>query len=252
MGALLLLAVLLSQTGFPVYTLDSIANAASNKSGSYAPNSFVSIYGKDLSYVTRALASSDLSAGQLPTVLSGTAVRVLIGLSSTNVFFVSPGQVNVLIPAGLKAGDISIQLSNSALVGPPVKITLTDTAPAIFQIDSATLAATHADGSLITSKSPAKPGEVIVLYAGGLGPTSPEQIAGQLAKTAATVATPGFGVWLNGLPVSATAIKYAGITPGFAGLYQVNLELPSNVASPEVRIGFGSPTSPGGLYLPTN
>ena len=114
------------------------------------------------------------------------------------------------------------------------------------------LAATHADGSLITSKSPAKPGEVIVLYAGGLGPTSPEQIAGQLAKTAASVATPGFGVWLNGLPVSATAIKYAGITPGFAGLYQVNLELPSNVASPEVRIGFGSPTSPGGLYLPTN
>jgi uncharacterized protein (TIGR03437 family) len=58
-------------------------------------------------------------------------------------------------------------------------------------------------------------------------------------------------VWINGTPVDPVRILYAGVVPGYAGLYQVNLRLPDgSPPNPELRIGWTSQMSPAQLYLP--
>jgi uncharacterized protein (TIGR03437 family) len=124
---------LAADPGFPYYTAQSIANSAANTAGYYTPNSFLSIYGQNLAYVTKPMSSDDIRAGQLPTVLEGTGVRVLINQIFADVYYVSPGQVNVLIPPSLTAGPVTVQLVNDGLAGPPVTITLSASAPVLFE-----------------------------------------------------------------------------------------------------------------------
>ena len=60
-----------------------------------------------------------------------------------------------------------------------------------------------------------------------------------------------FRVVLNGTDVDSHLVLYAGVTPGFAGLFQINLQLPANAPSnPEIRIGYGAQLSPAGRILP--
>jgi len=241
-----------SLPGYPNYTPDSIANSASDTAGLYAPNTFISIYGVNLAYATVAIGPNDILAGKLPTALAGGAVRVVINQILADMFYVSPGQVNVLIPSSLIAGPATVQLANSGLAGPPVSIMLGPAAPALFQADAQTVIATHGNGPPVTLAAPAKGGEVVVLYATGLGPTSPAAVPDQLATSAAPLANlADFRLLLNGAPVDPHQILYAGVTPGFAGLYQINLQLPANVpANPEIRIGFSAVMSPAGRILP--
>jgi uncharacterized protein (TIGR03437 family) len=243
-------------TGAPCYTAASIANSASNLAGPYSPNSFVTIYGTNLSYVTKAIASGDIATGELPWALTGTEVSVLIGGVSAYVYYVSPNQVNVLIPLMLTPGSVTLELDNRSLFGPPVEITLQAAAPALFQADATTVVATHGNGPPVTADSPAAPGEIVVLYATGLGVTAPAAICGWIPELAAPLADlTDFEVLLNGAPVDPKLIQYAGQTPGFAGLFQINLQLPGNSSpNPEIRIGFvnnlGSNLSPAQLFLP--
>jgi uncharacterized protein (TIGR03437 family) len=238
--------------GAPCYTAGSIANSASNLAGSYSPNSFLTIYGINLSYVTKAIGPGDIILGQLPPVLTGTGVSVLVGGISAYIYYVSPGQVNVLIPSLLTAGPVTVELLCDGIAGPAVQITLDQAAPALFQSDATTVIATHGNGPLVTTASPAVPGEVVVLYATGLGETAPEAVCGFLPEPAAPLADMSdFGVLLNGAAVDPHLIQYAGDAPGFAGLFQINLQLPANSPpNPEIQIGFPSYLSPPQRFLP--
>jgi uncharacterized protein (TIGR03437 family) len=235
----------------PYYTADSIANSAASIADFYAPDTFITIYGTGLAYVTRAIGDDDIRGGILPTALIGTGVRVLINHIAADIYYVSPTQVNLLVPASLTAGTATLQLVVDGLAGPAVSITLGATAPSLFQLDLNTVLATHVDGSLITSAAPAQGGEVIVLYATGLGPTVPPAIPNQVPQLAARLAaTKDFQVLLNGAPVDPRRIFYAGVTPGYAGLFQVNVKLPDDAPSnPEIQVGTSDRLSPPGRYL---
>lgn len=259
MAALALLAVLAfgpyqagaSGSG-PYYTADSIANSAASVTGLYAPNTFVTIYGQNLAYTTRALSASDVSNGTLPTVLGSTGVRVLINNIPANIYYVSPTQVNLLVPTSLIPGPVILQLVVDSLAGPAIPIMLQSAAPSLFQSDATTILAEHLDYSVITASSPAMPGEVVVLYASGLGPTIPAAIPDQIPEQAATI-TPisSFTMLINGVAVDPSLIYYAGVTPAFAGLFQINVRLPANtLANPEIRIGYAGIMSPPGRILP--
>lgn len=250
--AVLFAAALVQQVGFPTYSSASIANPASNQASGFALNSFVSIYGENLSYYTRAVQASDISGGQLPTALAGTGVRVLVNNVFAPIYYVSPTQINVLVPTNITAGPAALQVVNSSLAGPPVTLQLTSTSPTVFEAPGRWAIATHADGTLLTTASPAAADEIVVIYACGLGPTQPAFPGGQIVTAAAVITTPSFGVWLNGSPVETSRIKYAGATPGFAGLYQINVQLPATSPNPELRIGFGAAASPTGLQLATS
>jgi hypothetical protein len=61
----------------------------------------------------------------------------------------------------------------SGRAGPDVEIIIGDSSPGLFQMEANAVIATRADGSLISPASPAMPGDILILYAAGLGATSP-------------------------------------------------------------------------------
>jgi uncharacterized protein (TIGR03437 family) len=90
-----------------------------------------------------------------------------------------------------------------------------------------------------------------VIYATGLGPTVPPAIPNRLPDPgpAPIARMADFKVWLNGAEVPAARILYAGISPPYAGLFQINLRIPDDApADPEIRCGFAESVSlPGGI-----
>jgi uncharacterized protein (TIGR03437 family) len=254
-AAVVLLAALVSaDTGGsgPYYTAESIANSAAGVAGLYAPNTFVTIYGTNLAYTTVALTAGDVAGGKLPTVLGTTGVRVLINNIPANIYYVSPTQVNLLIPTSLIAGPAMLQLVVDALAGPAIPIMLLNAAPGFFQSDGTTILGVHLNGSTITAAAPATAGEIVVLFASGLGPTNPAAIPDEIPQMAASV-TPisNFSMLINGAPVNPQQILYAGVVPTFAGLFQINVQLPANLtANPQIQIGYAGTFSPAGRVLP--
>lgn len=235
----------------PSYSAASVVNSATNVVGDLAPNTIATVYGVGLAYVARALQIDDIQNGTLPTVLPSTGVRVFIGSIAAQLYYVSPTQINFLIPCIFKPGETDLQITLDGHAGPSIPIKLLEVAPALFQLDETTVIATRPDGSLIDKDAPAHAGEVIVLYGTGLGPTEPEAVYGVLPTRAAPMKRIAeFQVFLNDVVVEASRILYAGVTPGYAGLYQVNLWLPDKLdANPRIRLAIGPRESPPGVRL---
>ena len=238
----------------PIYTAASIVNAADNQSGALAPNTIATVYGKNLAYTTRALTASDILGGVLPTALGTSDVRVMIGGFPANLYYVSPTQVNFLVPAILLPGPVNVQLVIDGLAGPGIAMRLAAAAPGLFQLDAVNAVATRPDGSVITPDNPARGGDIVILYATGLGQTVPPVVYGELPTAAAWLTRMAdFKVIVNGSAVDPGAVLYAGIAPYFAGLYQINVRLPGVMeANPELRIGLGDALSLAGVKLPAN
>jgi uncharacterized protein (TIGR03437 family) len=234
----------------PSYSAASIVNSASNMPGALAPYTIASLYGSDLAYTTRAISGEDIRGGRLPTELAG--VRVYLGGFAAALYFVSPGQINLLVPTLLRGKEVELQVTLDSRAGPPVNIQLLDAAPALFQADSRMVVAVRADWSAVTEEAPLLPGEDVILFATGLGATTPDVDYPQTPRGAAPIKRLAeFRVLLDGVAVDSGRIAYAGIAPGFAGLYQINLKLPESLADdPEVRIALGNQISPEGLRLP--
>ena len=138
----------------PSYSAAGIVNAATQTAGILAPNTIATIYGTNLSWTTHAVDSGDLNGGTLPFALEGVSVNVNGILGS--VFFVSPGQINFLIPYDITALSATVYVERQGIVGPPVTIPLANTAPGFFEWNGNFALAEHADGSLITSSAPAQ------------------------------------------------------------------------------------------------
>jgi uncharacterized protein (TIGR03437 family) len=92
---------------------------------------------------------------------------------------------------------------------------------------------THADGNLVTSSNPARSGEILILYAVGLGRTNPQVSSGVSTPMPAptSVASVNFDFSINTPPKFPMNVQpdqplFVGLTPGFASLYQVNFRVP--------------------------
>ena len=129
-------------------------------------------------------------------------------------------------------------------------------APKFFTLSqdgSGFIIATHADANLITRQAPVKTGETIVLYMNGLGEVTPAVAAG--AATGDGVATPlnktvdATSVTIDGLPAKVT---YAGLAPGFPGLYQVNFLTPydDKVGDSALQVKVGTAVTQSGVTVP--
>jgi uncharacterized protein (TIGR03437 family) len=237
----------------PTYDAASIANSAASVANLYAPNTFLTIYGVNLAFVTRAIGPGDVSAGILPTSLTGTGLSVIVNGLLAAIYYVSPTQVNLLVPANLIAGPATIQLEVDGIAGPPIPITLGATAPGLFPMDAVNVLAAHyADMSLVTPAAPAQPGEEIVLYANGLGQTIPAAIPNQLPLTNAVLADmQDFVLTFNGVPVNPGNIRYAGTIAGYAGLFLIDFIVPAGTpANPQIQVGTSLLMSPLGPILP--
>jgi uncharacterized protein (TIGR03437 family) len=233
----------------PFYSAASIVHAATQTAEALAPNTIATIYGTNLSWTTHAVSSGDLNGGTLPTSLEG--VTVYVNGIFCHLFFVSPGQINFLIPYDLVAPSATVYVIRQGVGGPGVTIQLVTTAPGFFQWNGNFALAEHVDGSLISSSAPARASEVIVLYAAGLGRTAPDVPSGHVVSVATSILYAAqLQILLNDDPCPSSSIYYAGLTPGFAGLYQINLKLPDVLPpNPAIRMVIGTQSSPASIQL---
>jgi uncharacterized protein (TIGR03437 family) len=204
-----------------------------------APGSIAAIFGQRLTDGTSALSSSFGTDGRLATTLAGA--RVTVNGTAAPIFYATPGQVGIQIPVEVAGQNtVSLQVNVGGNLSTPVTINIAPSAPGIFtanQSGSGPGAITHADGSLVDTANPARPGEVVIIYVTGLGPLTPAVGTGVRAGASATL-TPAV-VTFNGV---AAAVDYSGSAPGFVGLNQINVRvpegvLPSNSVQVVVRIG---------------
>jgi uncharacterized protein (TIGR03437 family) len=238
--------------GAPCYTLAGTVNGASFEAGALAPNTLVSIFGTNLSFVTKAISFDDVAGGVLPTELPATGVRVHFNNQPAHMYYVSPTQVNLLVPSNAVAGASKMQLVRDGTAGPSMWVEVKEVAPALFLLEPGTAVASRADFSVVTKDAPARPGEIVILWATGLGPTVPRIGYGQVPLSAVWIERIAeFHVLLNEKAVPAGNILYAGVAPYFGGLYQINMRLPEDVDDdPEVRIAVGDAISPVEVRLP--
>ena len=211
-----------------------------------APGTWIEIYGSDLASDTRSWGGSDFHGVNAPTSLDGTSVNV--GGQSAFVYFISPTQLNALLPSNVApelqqitvTNGAGAKVSGSLLLNPlqpgllaPSSFNVNGTQYAVAQFGDGTYALPTGAISGITSR-PAKPGETIVIYGVGFGPVTPDMPAGQTVQQSNALAT-SFQVSIGGKPATAA---YAGLAPNYTGLYQFNVTVPNVAASNEVPLTF--------------
>ena len=210
----------------PTVAASGIVSAATFAAGPMAPNSWVSVYGSNLSVTTRGWSDSDFLNGGIPFSLDGVSVILTGAPRLAYVGYVSPTQVNFLLPSNLTPGTVQVQVRNPAGISNQVPITVQANAPQLFTADGKYVLATHLNGSLVGKgdlSPPAAPGETIILYGTGLGPTNPALIPGQLPTQSASL-TGTQQVTIGG--VDARVVS-AGIVLGSAGVYRLNVQVPA-------------------------
>jgi uncharacterized protein (TIGR03437 family) len=218
---------------------------------SLAPGELIVIQGTSLySGSTLDVAPS----GAFPTTLGG--VSVTINSTPCAIYYVSATQIAVVVPyevASNTTGLANIQVTNNSVKSNVVQMYLTDAAPGSFSQNSDGIglaAARHAaTAALITAANPAQPGEYISLYLTGLGTVTPPISDGAVGPTSplsvADVDTAGnltvlFNDYVNGSTQNMGTIQFAGLAPSQAGLYQINVQVPSGVlgAGDDVYVEF--------------
>jgi uncharacterized protein (TIGR03437 family) len=235
----------------PAISPGGVLNATAFGGGAtVAPGSWMEIYGANLAPTTRQWAAVDFNGLSAPTSLGG--VKVTIGGQAAFVDYVSPAQVNAQVPSGVAAGPTAVTVTNGNGASTPASVTVGEFSPGLlappaFNIGGRQyVVAQFADGTFVLPTSniggattrPAKVGETIVIYGVGFGPvvTAANQNipAGQTVTAANRLVNPArllFGT------VAATPV-YAGLAPGYVGLYQFNVVVPAVAAGNAVPLSF--------------
>jgi uncharacterized protein (TIGR03437 family) len=180
----------------------------------------------------------------LPTTLGG--VRVLVNGRAAPLYFVSPGQVNFQIPYETTGGAAAIQVERNGVVGNRVGVNILPFAGRILVWSQFGLPhgiIVNADGSLpipapvrigTFPTRGARSGDTLVIYAIGLGQTNPAVQTGVAAPSSPLARLSNVIVHFGPRSLFGTSIPqpatFAGLSPGFVGLYQINVQVPEGVA----------------------
>jgi uncharacterized protein (TIGR03437 family) len=223
-----------------------------------SPGSWIEIYGNNLAADARPWASSDFVGITAPTSLDDTSVTV--GGKSAFLDYISPGQVNALISSDTPTGMQQLIVTNGLGPGTPYSIMVNSVepgllAPAAFLVGGIQYAVGVLDdgayampaGAIAQVNSrPAKPGETIIFYGVGFGLVTPASPAGQIVQQANTLSS-NFQISIGG---QAATWQYAGLAPGFTGLYQFNVTVPAATAgAAPVVFGLGGAAGTQKLYI---
>jgi uncharacterized protein (TIGR03437 family) len=222
--------------------ITAVVNAADGKLP-VAPGGLISVYGQQMAPVN--IATSELP---LPTAL-GESCLTVNGVA-VPVLFVSGQQINGQLPFNVD-GNAQMTLRTPGGISDNFNFSILPAAPSIFRTgssgtDTGLATITRADnGEFVTLTNPVHPGDSIVIWATGLGRTSPPIDSGMPAPASplpSAVIQPT--VQIGGVSLD---IQYAGLVPGSVGLYQINASVPKSVPTgmtmPLVVTQGGSSTS---------
>jgi len=194
----------------------SVSNAASGDASAIAPGSIASMYGSGL-----APSIGIANTFPVPATLGGASVSI-DGVSAP-LLYASPNQINFQVPFGV-SGSATVTVTAGGLQTGTKTVPLRNTAPGIFLLAQGWAAALNQDGSVNSQDDAAAPSTVIAVYATGLGAVSPPVATGAQAPAGSlSMVTAEVTATIGGQPA---AVLFAGLAPGYAGLYQVNLMVP--------------------------
>ena len=217
-------------TAVPFVSLGGVVSAASLASNTpVAPGSYVSIFGSNL-------AAAPTSAASLPLQKMLGNVQILLGGLPLPLDFVGPNQINAIVPAGTPVNTLQqLIVIQNGVYSLPQTLVVAGAQPAVFTQNQSgsgagAIEVVKSDGSqfLNTPSTPAVAGDALVIYCAGLGAVSPPVPDGTPAPSTPLSKT------VN--PVTVTIggrqaeVLYAGLAPGYAGLYQVNVVVPSGIS----------------------
>lgn len=232
----------------PVITTNGIVNGATFAPGPVAPGSIASIFGSNL-------ASSLSSASTIPLSTALADVTVTINGKPAPLYFVSPDQVgkpgtaqiNIqipfdVLPAGTTSGNVNVTVNRTANgSSQPATVQIAPVAPGILQTNGLAIAINNADGTIAAAPGAiqgltthaATAGDVLILYATGLGAVTPAIANGanSIDQLRQTNVIPT--VMIGGIQAK---VLFSGLTPQFTGVNQVNIVVPSGVTSGNVPI----------------
>jgi len=188
-----------------------------------APGEFITMYnGAGLSNSSACWTSGP----PFPTMLAG--VQVLFNGSIPAPIFCVGSQITVIVPYEVSANPIaSIQVVNNGIKSNIVTTYVYKTTPGVFSYPAGGLgyaAAQHGDYSLVTTSNPALKGETIVVYLSGVGNVNAAVADGAASSLTGDTVTTNIQVYVDG--IASPSVPYAGLTPGTAGLYQINFQVP--------------------------
>jgi uncharacterized protein (TIGR03437 family) len=231
-----------------------IVSSANPSTTELAPGGIMSIYGS-------SLAPTALPAGgiPLPSMLGG--VRVLVNNVAAPLLYVSSSQINLIVPwevAGQTQATVVVQ--NNGVQSPPVQAQVSAATPAIFTLNQqgtgqgavliAGTATIVAPVGAFPGSRPANPGEYIEIYATGFGSVSQDPPDGEPSSGVDPVAQGSVEVRF-GCQATETCIgvspTYAGLAPGFPGLYQIDVQVPLYVPTGDavpLQVWFLGPPGP--------
>ena len=202
-------------------SIDAIVSPADYTAGPASPGGVVVIFGSNLASVKNA------PAAPFPVTVSGVTVK--IGSSQAPLAYVSPNQINAVIPWDVEAGKTSVIVTLNGAASSPKDLTIAPTSPSLF----------YAVSSATRSASVRK-GEYLTIYCVGLGDVSNRPPSGGYPDTATLAETKtAVQVFVGGLAVPPT---FAGIAPpgivgaNLPGLYQIDIQVPT-----EAAVGAGIP-----------
>jgi len=218
----------------PVSSTAAFVSAANTPGNALAPRSIATLYGTNLA----PFVSLADSAPPLPTSLAGTSLT--LSGNTLPLFFVSPGQINFQLPFITVSGPTTFPMTiTNGQLSSTINVTLTPYSPSLFTTNSQ---GTGQAAALVNSTSiivaptgkfpgsrPAAKNEFIQLYCTGLGDVTNRPNLGAPSPSnplAATIAPPT--VTIGAIQVTPV---FSGLSPGFVGLYQVNLQIPPDAPS---------------------
>lgn len=181
-----------------------------------ATGGLISIFGDRF-----AAQGAQASGTPLPYLLNEACVSV--NGQVLPLLYVGPNQINAQMQYGI-GGNTAVQVHTADGISDIFVKQVSATAPAIFGVvgpnNTRYPAIFREDNSLATLSNPIRTNESFVIYLTGLGDVNPFAVAGNPASSdllQETVVTPS--VTIAGAPADVT---YSGLTPGYAGLYQIN------------------------------
>ena len=242
----------------PPPVITAVVNAATLQATTMAASTYVAIGGSNLSTTSpgRVWAAADFKANgngtlNIPTSLDGTTVTV--GGVPAYVEYVSPGQVNIITPATPSTGNgVPVVVSVNGQPSAAFSITLQNLAPSFFAWSPSTadfgkyLVAQHAamnytnvgkvglfPGTPATFTTPAKPGETIILYGTGFGPTSPVIPPGIESLTTNYSLSPTPTATVGGI---SAPVVFAGVVATLSDVYQFDITIPLSAPSGDLPL----------------
>jgi uncharacterized protein (TIGR03437 family) len=218
----------------PTFTADGVVDAASFASG-ISPGSIASLFGVRLSTVPGVASAQSFP---LPVQLQGTSLTVngvpapLLAVANVT----GSEQINFQVPFETAApGEARIVVSSGGRDSVPIDVPVLPAKPAVFVIGGIGPAIVHGStGALVTATNPAQAGEVVVIYCTGLGVVTPKVPTGSAAPTTTlSQAVLPYAVTVGGKDAAA---DFVGLAPTFAGLYQINMEIPAGLTGASVPL----------------